>query len=71
MHDCSKDSNRPHKYTPRALPPGAPSLKIFAHCDERPKALPLETASIFLKLLDQKTLRFKKFFKDFFDSLEL
>ena len=41
---------------------------IFAHCGERPKALPLETASIFEKLLDQKTFRFK-ISKDFFDKL--
>jgi len=32
---------------------------IFAHCGERPKALPLETASIFEKLLGQKTFSSK------------
>ena len=48
----------------------APSLENFAHCDERPKALPLETASIFEKLLDQKTFIFK-ISKDFFDKLKL
>ena len=60
MHDCSEDSNRPRKCAAKA--------RNFAHCDERPKALPLETASIFEKLLDQKTFRFK-ISKDFFDKL--
>ena len=61
MHDCSEDSNRPQKCATQA--------RCFAHCDERPKALPLETASIFEKLLDQKTFRFK-ISKDFFDKLK-
>jgi hypothetical protein len=51
MHDCSEDSNRPRKCAAEA--------KYFAHCGERPKALPLETASIFEKLLDQKTFSLK------------
>jgi len=33
--------------------------EIFAHCGERPKALPLDSASIFEKLLDQKTFSSK------------
>jgi len=50
MHDCSKDSNRPRK---------SAFDKVFAHYGERPKALPLDSASIFEKLLDQKTFSSK------------
>jgi len=38
MHDCSKDSNRPRKYTPRALPSVAPfrqGVSLTAVSDQR------------------------------------